>query len=190
MLLVLVAVLISIGLIAVAAASPAAATALFGRRASACPPLYYFYRQLIWIALAVPVMIGVSMLAQDTARRLSIVGAAVFTLLLFLVPLIGVEVNGARRWLDVGFTQFQPSEFLKPLFIVTIAWLLSLKDKDALAAGRAADRGADRRGRAAADAPAQFRRDGDLRRRLGAADRAVGRARCASSTCSARRRSR
>jgi cell division protein FtsW len=39
-------------------------------------------------------------------------------------------VNGARRWLGVGFSQFQPSEFLKPLFIVSIAWLLSLRDKD------------------------------------------------------------
>ena len=61
-------------------------------------------------------------------------------MLLFLVPVIGVEVNGARRWLGVGFAQFQPSEFLKPLFIVTIAWLLSLKEKDTVAAGGAADR--------------------------------------------------
>ena len=66
-LLVLVAVLISIGLIAVAAASPAAATRYSGGGHSV-PSLYYFYRQLIWIALAVPVMIGVSMLAQNDAR--------------------------------------------------------------------------------------------------------------------------
>ena len=62
---------------------------------------------------------------------LCLVGALVFTVLLFLVPIIGVEVNGARRWLGVGFAQFQPSEFLKPLFIVSIAWLLSLKEQDA-----------------------------------------------------------
>src|SRR5690606_792528 len=37
----------------------------------------------------------------------------------------------ATRWISLGFTQFQPSEFLKPLFIVATAWLLSLKDKDA-----------------------------------------------------------
>jgi cell division protein FtsW len=41
--------------------------------------------------------------------------------------MFGPTVNGARRWLGVGFAQFQPSEFLKPLYIVTIAWLLSLK---------------------------------------------------------------
>src|SRR6185295_5639198 len=101
-LLVLVAVLISIGLIAVAAASPAAGQRYSGGGVNV-PPLYYFYRQLMWIALAVPVMIGVSMLAKPTARRASILGAALFTILLFLVPMIGVEVNGARRWIGAGF---------------------------------------------------------------------------------------
>jgi cell division protein FtsW len=128
-LLVLVAVLIVVGLIAVAAASPAAATRYSGGGHNV-PALYYFYRQLMWIALAVPVMVGVSMLAQNSARRLSIVGAALCTILLFLVPVIGVERNGAVRWLDLGFTLLQPSEFLKPLFIVTIAWVLSMRQKD------------------------------------------------------------
>ncbi len=129
LLLILVVVLISIGLIAVAAASPAAATRYSGGGLSFAP-LHYFYRQLVWILVAVPVLIGVSMLPKATARRLSILGAVVFTGLLFLVPVFGEEVNGARRWLGVGFTQFQPSEFLKPLFIVGIAWLLSLREKD------------------------------------------------------------
>ena len=130
LLLILVAVLISIGLIAVAAASPAAAQRYSGGGIS-FDSLHYFYRQLMWILVAVPVMIIVSMLPKPMARRLSLLGAAIFTALLFLVPVIGQEVNGARRWLGVGFTQFQPSEFLKPLYIVSIAWLLSLKEKDA-----------------------------------------------------------
>ena len=50
--------------------------------------------------------------------------------MLAAVPLIGVEVNGAHRWIGVGFAQFQPSEFLKPLFVVSLAWLLSLKQQD------------------------------------------------------------
>jgi cell division protein FtsW len=129
LLLILVVVLISIGLIAVAAASPAAATRYSGGGFNFAP-LHYFYRQLIWTLVAVPVLIAVSMLPKPTARRLSILGAVLFTALLFLVPFIGEEVNGARRWLGMGISQFQPSEFLKPLFIVSIAWLLSLKDKD------------------------------------------------------------
>jgi cell division protein FtsW len=129
LLLILVVVLISIGLIAVAAASPAAATRYSGGGISFAP-LYYFYRQLVWTLVAVPVLIAVSMLPKPTARRLSIAGAVLFTGLLFLVPFLGAEVNGARRWIGMGFTQFQPSEFLKPLFVVSIAWLLSLREKD------------------------------------------------------------
>ena len=128
-LLLLVAVLISIGLIAVAAASPAAGARYSGASVTFAP-LYYFYRQLMWIVVAIPVMLAVSMLPKTKARRLSIAGAIVFTVLLFLTPIIGQEVNGARRWIGFGFAQFQPSEFLKPLFIVSIAWLLSLRDKD------------------------------------------------------------
>jgi cell division protein FtsW len=71
------------------------------------------------------------MLPVALARRLALAGAGVFVALLALTPLVGVEVNGASRWIGVGFTQFQPSEFLKPLFIVSVAWLLSLKAKDA-----------------------------------------------------------
>ena len=129
-LLVLVAVLISVGLIAVAAASPAAANRLSGGTVT-FDSLYYFYRQLVWLMVAVPVLIGVSMLPRTMARRLCIVGTVVFLVLLSLVPIVGVEVNGARRWIGVGISQFQPSEFLKPLFIVTIAWILSLRQKDA-----------------------------------------------------------
>ena len=128
-LVILVAVLIVIGLIAVAAASPAAGQRLSGE-GSSVQPLYYFYRQLIWIALAIPVMVLVSMLPKARARRLCLLGAAVFTGLLFLVPVIGTEINGAQRWIGSGFARMQPSEFLKPLFIVSIAWLLSLKEKD------------------------------------------------------------
>ena len=128
-LLLLVAVLISIGLVAVAAASPAAGARYSGGDVSFAP-LYYFYRQMMWIVVSIPVMIAVSMLPKAKARRLCIGGAVVFTILLFLTPLVGQEVNGARRWIGYGFAQFQPSEFLKPMFIVSLAWLLSLRDKD------------------------------------------------------------
>jgi cell division protein FtsW len=128
-LLLLVAVLIAIGLVAVAAASPAAGSRYSGGQVSFAP-LHYFYRQLVWLAVALPVMVGVSMLPRIQARRLCLAGAAFFTVLLAFVPILGVEVNGARRWIGVGFAQFQPSEFLKPLFIVSIAWLLSLREKD------------------------------------------------------------
>jgi cell division protein FtsW len=128
-LLLLVMMLISIGLIAVAAASPAAAVR-YSRGVHQLPALYYFYRQAAWIAIALPLMLFVSMLPKDVARRLALFGASFFLVMLIAVPIIGSEVNGAKRWIGVGFLQFQPSEFLKPLFIVLVSWLLSLRARD------------------------------------------------------------
>jgi len=128
-LLLLISVLIGIGLIAVAAASPAAAERYSGGNVR-FPELYYFWRQLAWIMIGIPVMIGISMIPRERARRLSLAGAAIFFGLLILVPIIGPEHNGARRWIEFGVGQVQPSEFLKPLFVIAMAWLLSLKETD------------------------------------------------------------
>ncbi len=128
-LLLLVSVLIGIGLIAVAAASPAAAHRYSGGNVR-FSELYYFWRQLAWIAIGIPVMIGISMMQRERARRLSLFGAAFFFALLVFVPIVGPEVNGARRWLNFGFGQVQPSEFLKPFFVIAMAWLLSLRESD------------------------------------------------------------
>src|SRR3569832_389655 len=128
-LLLLVSVLIGIGLIAVAAASHAAAQRYSGGNVR-FNELYYFWRQLAWIALGIPVMIGISMMPRERARRLSLFGAAFFFVLLLFVPIIGPEHNGARRWIEFGLGQVQPSEFLKPFYVVAMAWLLRLKDRD------------------------------------------------------------
>lgn len=128
-LLLLTLVLIATGLLAVAAASPATAMRYSGEHHK-LPPLHYFWRQLMWVAVSLPVLFGVSMLPITWARRGALAAAGVLLVFLALVPFIGVEVNGARRWLGVGISQFQPSEFLKPLFVVTVAWLLSLRAKD------------------------------------------------------------
>ena len=129
-LLLLALLLIAIGLLAVAAASPASAVRYSGEKTH-FPPLYYFWRQLMWVAVSLPVMFAVSMLPVATARRMALVGAAIFVVLLAVLPFVGVMHNGARRWIGMGIAEFQPSEFLKPLFIVSLAWLLSLKAKDA-----------------------------------------------------------
>ena len=128
-LLLLVSVLIGIGLIAVAAASPAAGHRYSGGSVR-FSELYFFWRQLAWIAVGVPVMIGISMMPKERLRRLSLFGAAFFFVLLIFVPVLGFEVNGAKRWIELGVGQLQPSEFLKPFFVVAMAWLLSLRDAD------------------------------------------------------------
>ena len=129
MLLLLTLCLIAIGLIAVAAASPATAVRYSGEHHK-LTPLYYFWRQVMWVGVSLPVLVVTSMLPVAQARRLAVTGAGILIVLLALTPFVGVEVNGARRWIGGGFAQFQPSEFLKPMFIVTTAWLLSLKAKE------------------------------------------------------------
>ncbi|MBB4631824.1 FtsW/RodA/SpoVE family cell cycle protein [Sphingosinicella soli] len=128
-LLALVLVLIGIGLIAVAAASPAAAHRYSGGNLR-LEDMFYFKRQLFWILLGVPVMLCVSMLTTPWARRLSLIGTIVFLVGLAAVPFFGVEANGAVRWLNLGGFQLQPSEFLKPLFAVTTAWVLASRFDD------------------------------------------------------------
>lgn len=128
-LLLLTLSLIAIGLVAVAAASPASAVRYSGEHTHIAP-LFYFWRQLLWVGISLPILFGVSMLPVDAARRFALLGAAVFAALLAVTWKLGVQVNGAHRWIGMGFAQFQPSEFLKPFFIVAVAWLLSMKAKE------------------------------------------------------------
>ncbi len=129
-LLSLIVVLIAIGLVAVAAASPVAAIDR-STSAVAVNPLIYFYRQLMWVAIGLPFMLVISMLPRQQARRLALFLCAFFVVMLLFVPLLGNTINGAKRWIDLPGIRFQPSEFLKPVFVVSIAWLLSLRGKDA-----------------------------------------------------------
>ncbi len=125
----LVLALMIIGSIAVAAGSPASARRLSTAH-KALDDLYFWYADIRWQFLGLTAMLGVSMLPRDWARRGAILVAGAMIGCLMLVPLIGVEVNGARRWLSFG-VQFQPSAFLKPGYAVLMAWILSWKVRDA-----------------------------------------------------------
>lgn len=129
MLLSLFLVLIAIGLIAVAAGSPATARRLSTDTAS-LSPLYFFYKQLAWVALGIPAMFVISLYPREQAKRIAIGGFCLFLLLLLLVPLLGKEVNGSQRWFGLGPASFQPSEFLKPCYAVTMAWIISWRQRD------------------------------------------------------------
>ncbi len=128
-LLVMVLMLVGFGALAVAAASPAAAHRYSGGTV-VVGDLYYLKRQILWIMAGVPVMLAVSMLPIVWAKRLALGGTAFCIVALMLVPIFGYEANGATRWLQLPGFGFQPSEFLKPLFIVTTAWLLSVRIED------------------------------------------------------------
>lgn len=83
----------------------------------------YVEKQITWYVLGFLVLIA--MLCFDY-RRLRpyafwLYGFGVFLLLLLHVPGIGVEKKGATSWLNLGFGQFQPSEFMKVCFIFALA---------------------------------------------------------------------
>lgn len=128
-LLFLLLALMGFGLIAVAAASPAAALRL-SDAATRIPPLFFLERQLLWAALGLALMLAVSMLEKRAARTLALAGAILALVALAAVPFIGTDVNGATRWIQLPGFQLQPVELLKPLFVVLSAWLLAARFDD------------------------------------------------------------
>ncbi len=115
--------LMVIGTIAVAAASPA------GGKQYGVHELAFFQRHIVFQMMGLAIMLGVSFVSREDARRLGIVLAVVMLFLLLLVPIFGFERNGAKRWLNVGIS-LQPSEFLKPGFAILLAWMLSWRMRD------------------------------------------------------------
>lgn len=90
------------------------------------PPFYYVERQIVFGALALIAMIGCSMLSPQGVRRLGVFGFALAFAALALLPVLGTDFGkGAVRWFSLGFASVQPSEFVKPGFIVLTAWLMA-----------------------------------------------------------------
>jgi cell division protein FtsW len=89
-------------------------------------PFYYVQRQAFFGGIALAVMIGISMMPPDMVRRLGVLGFAVSMVALMLLPLFGTDFGkGAVRWFSFGFASVQPSEFLKPGFVIVVAWLIA-----------------------------------------------------------------
>ncbi|MDE2597290.1 MAG: cell division protein FtsW [Sphingomonadales bacterium] len=128
-LLFLILALMAIGTAAVAAASPASARRL-STASVKLDDLYFFTTHIRWQAVGLLTMFVASLLPRDVARRLGIVLGFAMLGALLLVPAIGHEVNGAKRWLNLGIS-LQPSEFLKPAFAIVLAWILSWRVRDA-----------------------------------------------------------
>ncbi len=87
---------------------------------------FFFFRHLAYIFLGILVMIFFSSLSQKNLFRISILFFFISLFLLTLVPIIGAEVKGSKRWLDLFFLpRFQPIEILKPFTIILLAVILS-----------------------------------------------------------------
>ena len=86
-----------------------------------------FGRQLLWSIVGLPMIIGATLVDYRIWRRFAkvlLVGSLVAAAVV-VVPGIGVEVNGARRWLEFGPVRFQPSEMLKLTVPLYLAHLLA-----------------------------------------------------------------
>lgn len=127
-LLALILLLMAVGAIAVGAASPASARRL-STSATQLDDLYFLWLHLRWMALGLVVMLATAVMPRDLVRRGSLILAGAMFVGLLLVPFLGAEINGARRWLDFGLS-LQPSEFMKPAFAVTVGWILSWRLRD------------------------------------------------------------
>ncbi len=93
---------------------------------------YYFLRQFLFALCGVGVMLFCSRIPMSFYRRFSVpvLGAAVLFLLLVLIPGIGTKVNGARRWINLGFTTFQPSEIAKIGVILCFSAMICKRDNE------------------------------------------------------------
>jgi cell division protein FtsW len=113
------ALLIGFGVVMSLAASPAVAERI------GYDGLHFIRRQLALLPLAMALMFVVSLQSPRTIRRIAIIGFVVGMALLALTFVVGVEIKGARRWINLPGLSVQPSEFVKPTFAVVAAWLFS-----------------------------------------------------------------
>jgi len=90
---------------------------------------YYFFfsKHLSYTILALIIMVSISAIEISLLKKLIIPLFAISFLFLALVPIIGVEVKGAKRWLDLYFFRLQPIEVLKPFFILMTVKILTLE---------------------------------------------------------------
>ncbi len=87
---------------------------------------YFFFKHLFYIVIGFFFIIFFSSLEQNDLFKISYFFFIICLILLILVPIIGIEVKGSKRWLNFPFLpQFQPIELLKPFIIIMIATVLS-----------------------------------------------------------------
>jgi cell division protein FtsW len=111
--------LMGLGIVLSFAASPAVAQRI------GLDPFHFATRQIVFTVLALGAMLAVSFLDARQIRRMAIVMLAVMLVLMVAVLYVGVEVKGARRWVSLAGMSIQPSEFLKPAFVIVCAWLFA-----------------------------------------------------------------
>ena len=115
-----VLVLLVIGVVMSFAASPPIA-----RDLGLANEFFFVQKHLIFLIPTIALIVGTSMLDPRTLVRVGLAAFALAVLGMLAALAFGAEVKGARRWIDLGFFQMQPSELVKPALVVVSAWLFA-----------------------------------------------------------------
>ncbi|TNE29867.1 MAG: cell division protein FtsW [Alphaproteobacteria bacterium] len=116
--------LVLAGIILVMAASPAVADRI------GLPPFHFVIRHIVFLIPALGMMIALSMMqTRNIWRAASALLAGAFVLLIATL-VFGSDIKGATRWIHMFGFSLQPSEFIKPAFAVTAAWLIARQQAD------------------------------------------------------------
>lgn len=119
-LLIIAAILLTVGVLISLASSPGASAQMRAGEA-----FYFTMRQSAFALLGVAIIAAASQASARTVRRIAVVLVAVLLPLCALVGLFAPDVRGAARWVPLGPLSFQPSEILKPALVIVWAWMLS-----------------------------------------------------------------
>src|SRR5207237_10626449 len=111
--------LVGFGLLLSLAASPSVAERI------GYDGLHFVLRHVAMLPLALCLMLAVSLQPPRSIRRIAVIGFGISLVLLALTFVIGVEIKGARRWINFPGWSLQPAEFIKPTFAVVAAWLFA-----------------------------------------------------------------
>lgn len=91
---------------------------------------HFAQRHFVFLVPAVLAMLLMSMMSPRGVRRVAGVGLLLGLALMALTLVVGTEIKGATRWLQLGALSIQPSEFVKPFFIVIAAWLFAQRGNE------------------------------------------------------------
>src|SRR6188768_1219865 len=86
-------------------------------------PFYFVNRHIFFLFPTIAILLGVSFLTPHQVRRLSLFVFIISIIMVAATPMFGQEIKGAKRWLVLFGVNIQPSEFLKPAFVILVAWL-------------------------------------------------------------------